>query len=139
MYQQITIVGNVGQDPEMRYTSEGAGVCNFSVAVNKRRKDRNTNEYTDQTTWFRVAAWRNLAEVCSQYVHKGMLVMVVGEIKADSYVGQDGQTRVTLEITARDVKFLSRRSDGDGGDGGGYSGGGGGSNYAADNVDDIPF
>ncbi len=134
MYQQIIIVGNVGRDPEMRYTSEGVGVCNFSVAVNKRRRNRNTNEYSDQTTWFRVAAWRNLAETCSQYVHKGMQIMVVGEVTADAYVGQDGTARANLEITARDIKFLSRRGEGDGGD---YDGGGG--DYATDNVDDIPF
>lgn len=134
MYQQITIVGNVGRDPEMRYTSEGVGVCNFSVAVNKRRRNRNTNEYIDQTTWFRVAAWRNLAETCSQYVHKGMQIMVVGEVNADAYVGQDGQARANLEITARDIKFLGRRGDSEGGD---YGGGGG--DYATDNVDDIPF
>lgn len=131
MYQQITIVGNVGQDPEMRYTSGGDGVCNFSVAVNKRRKDRNTNEYTDHTTWFKVATWRNLAETCSQYVHKGMLVMVVGEVKADSYVGQDGQTRVSLEITARDVKFLSKRDD--------AQGVSSEDDYTAVNGGDIPF
>jgi single-strand DNA-binding protein len=108
MYQQITIIGNCGRDPEMRYTNEGIGVCNFSVAVNKRRKNANTGEYTDITTWFKVAAWRNLAETCSQYVHKGMLVMVVGEVKVDPYVGQDGQARASLEITAYEVKFLSK-------------------------------
>ena len=136
MYQQITIVGNVGRDPEMRYTSEGVGVCNFSVAVNKRRRNRNTNEYMDQTTWFKIAAWRNLAETCSQYVHKGMKVLIVGEIKGDAYIGQDGQARASLEITASEVKFLSSRGESEGG---GYSGDSGGDNYATDNVDDIPF
>jgi single-strand DNA-binding protein len=108
MYQQITIIGNCGRDPEMRYTNEGIGVCNFSVAVNKRRKNANTGEYTDVTTWFKVSAWRNLAETCSQYVHKGMLVMIVGEVKCNAYVGQDGQARASLEITTSEVKFLSR-------------------------------
>jgi single-strand DNA-binding protein len=70
MYQQITIIGNCGRDPEMRYTNEGIGVCNFSVAVNKRRKNANTGEYTDVTTWFKVSAWRNLAETCSQLLQK---------------------------------------------------------------------
>ena len=137
MYQQITIIGNVGRDPEMRYTSEGVGVCNFSVAVNKRRKNRNTNEYMDQTTWFKIAAWRNLAETCSQYVHKGMQIMIVGEVKADAYVGQDGQARASLEITASEVKFLGSKSDSSSGYDDNYSGGG--DNYATDNVDDIPF
>lgn len=112
MYQQITIVGNVGRDPEMRYTSSGAGVCSFSVAVNKRWTDRNTNERREVTTWFSISAWRQLGEVCSKYVRKGMLVMVVGEVEVDSFEGRDGQTRYSLKITARDVQFLTRVDEG---------------------------
>ena len=127
MYQQITIIGNVGGDPEMRYTADGVGVCSFSVAVNKRRGQE------DKTTWFRISAWRQLAEVCSQYVHKGMQIMIVGEVDARAYIASDGQARASLDLTAREVKFLSRRGD----DGGFNQGGDAG--YPAEDVDDIPF
>ncbi|MCQ3929817.1 MAG: single-stranded DNA-binding protein [Chloroflexi bacterium] len=134
MYQQITIIGNVGKDPELRYTPSGAGVCSFSVAVNKNITDKNTHEKQKKTTWFRVSAWRQLAEVCSQYVHKGMLILVVGELDVRTYTGNDGQTQVSIEITARDVKFLSSKGERSaaGEDyGGGYSG--------SDEPEDIPF
>lgn len=108
MYQQITIVGNCGRDPEMRYTSQGVGVCSFSVAANTGFGENK------KTVWFRVSAWRNLAEVCSQYVSKGMLVMVTGEVEVNAYMSNDGQPRASMDINARDVKFLSRRDDGDG-------------------------
>lgn len=127
MYQEVTIVGHVGQDPEMRYTAEGVGVCNFSVAVNQGYGDR------EKTVWFRVSAWRQLAETCSQYVHKGMLVLVAGTVDARAYTANDGQPRASLDLTAQRVKFLSRREDAGGGS---YEGG---SDYAAEDVDDIPF
>jgi single-strand DNA-binding protein len=137
MYQQTMIVGNVGRDPEMRYTSSGVPVCSFSVAVNKSWTDKNSNEKRDKTTWFRVTAWRQLGETCSQYVRKGMRILIVGEIEASAYLAQDGEARANLELTARDVKFLSSRDE---------SGGGSGS-YGTDDsyqeyideVDDIPF
>lgn len=135
MYQQVTIVGNVGRDPEMRYTSSGAGVCSFSVAVNKTWTDRNTNEKREKTTWFRISAWRQLGETCSTYVRKGMLVMVTGEVEANGYTSRDGQPRASLEVTAREVRFLTR-ADGNSGE-----------NYSSDEddyqqeytEDDIPF
>ncbi|PJF43872.1 MAG: single-stranded DNA-binding protein [Phototrophicales bacterium] len=139
MYQQIMIIGNVGRDPETRQTAGGATVCSFSVAVNKTWTDRQSGEKRQQTTWFRISAWRQLGEICSQYVRKGMLIMVAGEIDAQAYMGNDGTPRATLEITARDVKFLSSRGEtyamGDDyeneGGYGGYQQGG--------SEDDIPF
>lgn len=135
MFQQVIIVGNVGRDPEMRYTSSGVGVCSFSVAVNKTWTDRNTNEKREKTTWFRISAWRQLGETCSQYVRKGMQVMVTGEVEARAFTGQDGQARSSLELTARDVRFLSRR--GEESSGGSYEDSGY-QDYPED-VDDIPF
>lgn len=133
VYQQITIIGNVGKDPELRYTSGGVGVCSFSVAVNKNIVDKATNEKQKKTTWFRVSAWRQLAEVCSQYVHKGMLVLVVGELEVRTYTGNDGQMQVSIDVTARDVKFLSSKGErsSSGEDYGGYSGG--------EEPEEIPF
>ncbi|MBI5928709.1 MAG: single-stranded DNA-binding protein [Chloroflexi bacterium] len=136
MYQQITIIGRVGRDPELRYTSNGTGVCSFSVAVSKKWTDRNSNEKKEKTTWYKVSAWRQLAETCSQFVHKGMLILIVAdEVEVRAYTGQDGNPQASLEITARDVKFLSSKGDRGGGTGedyaGGYSGG--------EEPEDIPF
>lgn len=136
-YQQITIVGNVGRDPELKYLPSGVPVCNFSVAVNERRGTGENR--TEKTTWFRVAAWRQLAETVSQYLTKGRQVMVVGTVEARAYTDNAGQPAVSLDITARDIVFLGQRGDGQGGSGGDYaddySGGGG----SAESMSDIPF
>lgn len=146
MYQQTTIVGNVGRDPDMRYTQSGAGVCSFSVAVNKSWTDKQSGEKRTQTTWFRVSAWRQLGETCNTYVKKGMLVMVTGEIDASAYAGNDGSPRASLELTARDVRFLTRAEgnysddhadDGYEQRGGGNDGGGGYQQRGRE--EDIPF
>ena len=132
MYQQTTIVGNLGKDPEMRFTPDGTPVCNFNVAVNRRwtNGDGTTGE---KTTWFRVTVWRKLAEICNQYLSKGRLVMVVGEIDASAFMPeQGGSPRASLELTARDVKFLG----GSNGNGNGSSTGNGAPAYESE---DIPF
>lgn len=160
MYQQIIIVGNVGRDPELRYTQSSIAVCDFSVAVNRRVRDENApNGRCDETTWFRVTAWRQLAETVAQYLKKGRQVMVIGEVKASAYTDKAGQPAATLEITASDVRFLGSRDDAGGSDsgehgGGGYQdddfaprgnrggnrgGGGGRNNSGGGDIDDIPF
>lgn len=107
MYQQIIIVGNLGRDPEMRYTASGVPVTSFSVAVSKRWTGQD-GQRQEKTTWFRVTAWRQLAELASQYLTKGRQVMVVGEIdEPDVWTDRDGNHRASLEITARDIRFLS--------------------------------
>jgi single-strand DNA-binding protein len=111
MYQYTVIVGNVGRDPELRYTADGTAVCDFSVAVNERWTDRQSDEQRERTTWFRVTCWRQLAEIVHQYVTKGRQVLVTGRVDASAWIGQDGEARATLELTARDVKFLGRRDD----------------------------
>lgn len=146
-YQQIIIVGNVGRDPELKYLPSGVPVCNFTVAVNERWGTG--DERKEKTTWFRVAAWRQLAETVSQYLTKGSQVMVIGTVDARAYNDNGGQPAASLELTARDVRFLGSR-DGQGGSGGGYSGGGsgsGGGNYddygssggGSSDANDIPF
>jgi len=112
MYQQITIVGNVGQAPELRYSQGGVAVCNFSVAVNEKWTVKDTNEKREKTTWFRVACWRGLAETVNQYVTKGTLVMVIGTIDASTWM-KDDAPQATLDLTAQTVKFLSRVEDQD--------------------------
>ncbi len=109
MYQQVVIVGNLGSDPEMRFTPSGIPVTSFSVAVNRRWTDSN-GEQREKTTWFRVTAWRKLAELCNQYLSKGRLVLVEGEVEASAWTDSQGNPRATLELTARNVRFLGGRS-----------------------------
>ena len=123
-YEYTIIVGNVGRDPELRYTQGGVAVCSFSVAVTTRWNDRQTNEKREKTKWYRVSAWRGLAETCNTYVRKGMQIMVTGTVDASAYINQAGEAAASIELTARDVQFLGRRDDETqaGGDSGGRSG-----------------
>ncbi len=109
MYQHVVIVGNLGRDPEMRYTPSGTPVTSFSVAVSRKWKNQN-GELQEKTTWFRVTAWNKLAELCNEYLSKGRLVLVEGEIDASAWVGQDGEPRATLELRAQNVRFLGGRA-----------------------------
>jgi len=112
MYQHTVIVGNLGRDPEMRYTPSGVPVTTFSVAVSRKWKSQD-GESHEKTTWFRVKAWRKLGELCNQYLSKGRQVLVEGEIDASAWMGQDGEPRATLELTAQTVRFLGSRSSGE--------------------------
>ena len=117
MYQTIIIVGNVGRDPEMRYTPGGQAVTSFSVATN-RQYTNNNGEAVKETIWFRVSAWGKTGEVCNQYLKKGSKVLVEGRLTADPTTGgpriwtaQDGSPRASFEVSAQTVRFLSSRSD----------------------------
>jgi single-strand DNA-binding protein len=110
VYQRIEIIGNVGQDPELRYLASGVAVCSFSVAVNKRWTDSNTGERKEATTWFKVTSWRALAETCHEYVRKGMQIFVAGEVSASAYASAEGP-KASLEVTASEIKFLSRQAN----------------------------
>lgn len=109
MYQQITIVGNVGYDANLKYTQSGIAVADFSVATSKNIGSGEDRQ--QKTTWFRVTCWRNLAEIAGQYVKKGAKILVVGEIGASSYVDRAGVTQVALELTADTFKLLSSREE----------------------------
>ena len=144
MYQSLTIVGNVGRDPEMRYTPSGAAVTSFSVATS-RQYSNNAGETIKETVWFRITTWGKQAEVCNQYVKKGSKVLVEGRLTADPASGgprvwkaQDGAPRASFEVTANTVRFLSSRGEGDGGGSSGGDMGGGGSFVGAPD-EDIPF
>jgi single-strand DNA-binding protein len=107
---KVMIIGNVGRDPEMRYTPNGAATTTFSVAVNRRwTADDGPRE---ETEWFRVVAWAKLAETCSQYVKKGMSVYVEGRLRTRQWDGQDGQKHYTTEVIANTVQFLDSRGQG---------------------------
>ena len=105
MYQQITIIGNLGQDPEMKYLPDGRPVTNFSVATNRRWKNNDGSE-GEEVTWFRVACFGKLAETTNQYLEKGRQVMVVGRVKANAYIDREGEARASLDLIAAEVKFL---------------------------------
>jgi single-strand DNA-binding protein len=107
MYQKIIIIGRLGKDPEMRYTQDGAPVTSFSVATDRRWKNAQGGAES-KTTWFKVTAWRQLAEVCNQYLKKGALVAVEGELSEPKpHQAKDGTWRAGLDVTASTVKFLS--------------------------------
>ena len=105
---KLTIIGNLTRDPELRTTSTGLNVCTFTVAVNRRRS---ANSNQPEADFFRVSAWRQLGENCQRYLAKGRKVAVVGAVSVQTYTGNDGTTRASLEVTADDVEFLSSRNE----------------------------
>jgi len=108
---KVMLIGNVGQDPELRYTPDGNPVANFSIAVNRRR--RVGEEYKDETEWFNIVCFSRTAENVNQYLTKGQKVYVEGRFQSNEYVGQDGNQRKSYEVIANEVTFLSSRSESD--------------------------
>jgi single-strand DNA-binding protein len=108
---KITIIGNVGNEPEMRFTPNGKPVTSFSVATNWVYTSPE-GERRQETEWFNVVAWNRLAEQCNQFLAKGKLVYAEGRIHSRKWEGQDGQTHVSIEVIANRVIFLDRRSTG---------------------------
>ena len=115
---KLTIIGNLTRDPELRTTSAGVNVCDFTVAVNRRQR-RDAQNGQPEADFFRVSAWRERGELCAKYLAKGRKVCVVGPVSVRTYTGNDGTTRASLEVTADEVEFLSSRNDGEAA--GGYS------------------
>lgn len=111
------IIGNLGRDPEMRYTPSGQAVTQFTVAVNRNYKDQQ-GERQEETEWFRVVAWGQQAEFAAEYLRKGAKVYVEGRIQTRQWEGQDGQKRYTTELVANTIQTLERRQRDDMGDGG---------------------
>jgi len=116
MYHKIIIAGYLGRDPEMRYTQDGTPVTNFSVATS-RKWSRQDGTQVDETTWFRVSAWRRQAEICNEYLQKGSPVLIEGRLNPDEngnpriWTGNDGNARASFEITAQTIKFLPGKRD----------------------------
>jgi single-strand DNA-binding protein len=130
---KMLIIGNVGSDPEMRYTPNGNPVTSFSVATN-RRYTTSEGEQREETEWFRINAWNKLAEQCNQYVTKGMKVYVEGSLKSSPWVGNDGQPRAGNEIFAHTVRFLDRRTTEEG-----EGAGEGTADAPAGDLEDLPW
>lgn len=135
-YQQFTIVGNVGRDPNMKYTPNGAAVCDFSVAVTRRFGSGDQRQ--EKTLWVRVTCWNKLAEVANQYVRKGTQLLVVGTIDLNVYTDKNNQPAGSIELRADTFQLLGSRSDNMEG-GGDYGGGDQGQGGQGGNFDDIPF
>lgn len=107
---KVQLTGHLGADPEMRYTSQGSAVTNFSVASNRAWKDREGNQHED-TEWFRIVAWDKLGEICNQYLTKGTRVYIEGRLQTRKYVDRDGQDRYMSEVIAQDMIILSSRGE----------------------------
>lgn len=128
-FNSVQLIGNIGQDIEIRSTNSGTAVTTLRLAVNERAKVN--GEWTDVTNWFDVVCWGKTAELCGQYLNKGSQVFVIGRLNVRSYEDKSGQKRTVTEVTAEDVKFLggreSRSESGGSYDspanGGGYGGG----------------
>ena len=134
---KVQIIGNLGADPEMRFTANGRSVANFNVACS-RNWTTPDGERREDTEWVRVVCWERLAELAGQYLSKGRQVYVEGRLQTRQWEDRDGNNRYTTEVIARDIIFLGGRSDGGGG--GDWSGGGrGGPPPAGMDADDLPF
>ena len=111
---KIILIGNLTRDPELRTTPTGVTVCDFTIAVNDRRgrnQQPQGGQQQENTQFFRITVWRQLGEICAKYLAKGRKVFVSGPLTARTYQANDGTTRVSLEVTADDVEFLSSRND----------------------------
>lgn len=111
-FNKIIIVGNLGRDPELRYTPQGSAVCNFSVATSEKKRDK-AGELQDITTWFRVTLWNKQAENASKYLTKGSPVYVEGRLRIDEWTDKDGNNRFTLEVNGTDMHFISAGNRGE--------------------------
>jgi single-strand DNA-binding protein len=134
-WHQTIVMGNVGRKPELRYLQSGTAVCDFSVAVTERWTDNATNEQKEKTTWYRVSAWGRLGETAAQYLDKGRQVLVIGTVEARAYTDKSGQPAASLDLRAREIRFVGSRQDREQGGDAGYG------DYSAppDSPGDIPF
>ena len=156
-FAKVMIIGNLGRDPEMRYTPNGRPVTEFSVAVSHRSRDAATGEWKDdQTDWYRVTVWGDRAERTAEQFRKGNKVFVEGRFRTREFEGKDGQKRISLDVTADNVISLDARVRDDegsfGAPAGGFGGGGGAGGGdgepvrptrtpqpTPDDLDDLPF
>ena len=111
MINKVILIGNLGADPEIRYSQSGSQVATFNVATTERRKGQD-GQMQEQTEWHRIVAWSKLAEICSQYLHKGSKVYLEGKLQTRKWTDQGGIERYTTEIVAREMKMLDGKKDG---------------------------
>lgn len=148
----VQIIGTVGQDPELRFTTGGHAVCSFSVAWTPRKRDAQTGEWSDgDTSWFRCNAWRDLGENIAASITKGTRVVVTGSVKERDWEDRDGNKRTSIEIEVDDCapslrwaqaqieRTAREKTDRDSGGGSGGGGGGGGNSGGRHGSDDFPY
>lgn len=142
MINKAILIGNLGADPEIRYTQSGTQVATFNLATTERRKGAD-GQIQENTEWHRIVAWQRLAEICGEYLHKGSRVYIEGRIQTRKWKDQNGVDRYTTEIVAREMKMLSPRGESSGG--GSYGGGYDNAfpepppGFMSDTGDDVPF
>ena len=152
-FNKIILVGNLGRDPELRYTPNGNAVCNISVATSEKKRDK-AGDLQDITTWFRVTLWGKQAENASKYLTKGNPVYIEGRLRVEEWTDKENNNRYTLEVTATDMHFLSGGGQsGDSYSDSDYDSSGSGNDFSSSNTssadensnseplndDDIPF
>ena len=121
MINKAILIGNLGADPEIRYTQSGTQVATFNIATTERWKGQD-GQMQESTEWHRIVAFQRLAEICGEYLNKGSRVYIEGKIQTRKWQDQNGVDRYTTEIVAREMKMLSPRG-GEGGQSGGFGGG----------------
>ena len=148
---KVMLIGNLGQDPEVRETQSGQTVTNVSLATSEQWTDKNTGEKKEQTEWHRLVFWGKVAEIAGEYLSKGSKIFVEGQLQTRQWEDKAGATRYTTEVRVRDMQMLSYSDQGEGGGGGGHRRGGGSSrprqappregvDYPPpDEGDDLPF
>jgi single-strand DNA-binding protein len=141
---KIQIIGNLGRDPELRYTPNGRPVASFTVAVNQSTKNQQTGEWIESTDWFRVSVWGDRGERAAESLRKGSRVFVDGRFRTREYEANDGQKRLSLDITADTVLVLDKRENAEGTFAGapaaaGAPAGGRSGGFDDTEIDELPF
>ena len=137
MLNKIMLIGNLGRDPELQVTSDGTPVTKFSLAVNRYTKSSN-GERKEETEWFNIVAWRQLAEICERYLHKGSKVYIEGRLQQRKYTDREGVQRTAVDVIANDMKMLDSKPASSGSEG--YAAGSGEDRdpFLPDLPDDLP-
>lgn len=130
---KIMLIGNLGRDPELNYTPSGTAITKFTMAVNRRTRDRESGEKRDETTWFNIVAWNQLAETCNQYLHKGSKIYAEGRMTSRKFTDKDGNERTAWEVTLNEMEMLDTRAQGQG------QGSGSGGGFDDMTADEVPF
>ncbi len=130
MLNKIMLIGNLGRDPEMSYTPSGKAITKFSLAVSRRTRDRETGDRREETQWFSIVAWDQLAETCNSYLHKGSKVYIEGRMTSRKYTDREGQERTVWDVTAENMEMLDPKGASQSTSSGGEYG---------ESPDDIPF
>jgi len=120
---KVTLIGNLGRDPEVRYAPSGAAICNVAIATSRNWKDKTSGERQEETEWHRVVFYDRLAEIAGEYLKKGKSVYIEGRLKTRKWTDKDGVEKYTTEIIAQEMTMLGSREGGGGGGGGGSGGG----------------